>query len=891
METLQNVLLKFVGGLLGVIIIIIILLLPMGIIPPLGSLLYPNSGIYNTAIYSDHHGKSTLSIVGLDAEVEILYDEWGVPHIFAETDDDMNFAIGYTHAKDRLFQLEMTRRQFSGRLSEIIGEDMLDVDLYFRTLCFERSALWTWNYYLETDPNSRLVTGTQKYTEGINYYIDHLKPSQIPLEFQLLGIKPSHWRPEWSIGLGKYMAFNLAMDTGYELLVAAMQNDLGKETIEELFPINNTAGMIPVLPNYGSYELPITGPSSVPKMEEGKEILKDDVIESIEDILDYTKSVWNTDILGYMMGDYVSSIKSIGSNNWVIDGNISSTGYPILANDMHLSHSHPPIWYEIQHCSKESGINNYGFSFIGGPGIIAGHNQYAAWAFTNVGADVTDYYYYKTDESGKKYWNSSIDNWQDFTIIPEKIPVRGKEDYSFNLTLTGHGPVLSPQVHRFEEIPEKYVPVAMRWVGHDDFMRGTPDTLFEAAMNYRESKTLADFIEAGKKWIIPGQNFAIATSEGDIAIRPVAKYPIRPEGFWGRIPSNGSAGENEWLGYIPYEELAVCENPDQHFLTSTNQKTTGPDYKYFMGSFFDPGYRSRRITELIQEKIDTNSKISLEDMQRFQGDNVDLRVEAFKHVWFNIIRDDVKITAALEVLNTWGGDSYELGDMNKDLAAPTIFSVWYDYFERNTFDDDFEDLKYSHYPQENIFENLTYYNQSVKWFDNISTNNKIESIEEIAYISLNNAIDFLTEYYNTADMSKWIYGKYHTLNIDHLTGFDSLSTQNIPWSGSTFSLNAASGPRVGAGPSERVAYDLDPSKANETHAWSSIPGGQSGNPFSRHYRDQLMELYTMHGEDGRYGYHPAYFYQSAEEFRLRADNSAEDDFIVEYEIIMKPGDE
>ena len=892
----KNDLITLVLSFIPVLIIIIVFSTPLGMIPPLGNLINPNGGIWDSSTYAEH-GSKTLTIPNVEEEVVCYYDEWGIPHIFSEKDSDMFFAIGYVHARDRLFQLEMVRRLYTGRLSEIIGNSTLSADIQMRNLCLERSANVTWNLMLSEDPNSYLVNSLEKYSEGINYFIDHLSPHKVPLEFRLLNIKPSHWLPHYTIGYGKYMSMGLAHDGFREFTLALLGSYFPESDLLELFPINNTVGVIPVLPNYGSYPSPPNSPETITKplktgIAEVEDPLPKNVINSILEILERSENseqiVLND---GYTVSDYLNVFDTIlGSNNWVINGSISSTGYPILANDMHLQLVMPSVWYEIQHASKESGINVYGFSFVGAPGVIAGHSKYASWGFTNAMADVVDYFYYNTSADGKQYLNGST--WDAFKVVTETIPVKGAEDYELTLRFTGHGPIISSNIHSHVEA-SNYAPIAMRWTGHDDLMYGKPDYLFKAVFGLWSARTLADFAEVQRDWSIPGQNFVVATTDNHIAIRPVANYPIRPKGNWGRQPVNGSDPANNWEGYIPYEELAVAEDPEQQFLTSTNQKTTGPDYPFFFGSFYAPGYRSRSITRLIQEKIDANENISVEDMQVFQSDIVDTSVEAFLPVWSTIdTGENTNLQTALDYMLNWGGSGYQFGEMHKDLVAPTIFTEWLEFFRANTFADEFAgapDQVNNTYPQDNILENMTLYAQSVKWFDDISTP-QVETISDIAYKSLVDAVDYLSSGWGlgTTNMAKWFYGEYHKLFPLHLTGLGPFNAGPYPFYGNAYTLATARGRTVHHGASERAVYSLDPSISDVTHAWTSILGGQNGNPLSKHYKDQLELLYIIRSDD-KFGYHLSYFYQTADDFKLAADASKSDSFYIESTLILKPG--
>ncbi|MHA2074349.1 MAG: penicillin acylase family protein, partial [Candidatus Hodarchaeales archaeon] len=457
----QEDIVKFIATFFPVFLIIILFSTPFGVIPPLGNLLNPNGGIWDIGIYAEHSSK-TLTVPGIEDEVICYYDEWGIPHIFAKTDNDMFFTIGYVQARDRLFQLDMLRRMYTGRLAEILGENYLDSDIYFRNLCLERAANATWQIALKDPELSVHINSLEAYSRGINYFIDHLSTHEIPPEFRLLNYLPNHWEPHHSLAFGKFMSYGLAFQE-YDFLLALLTDHFTEAEILELVPLNNTVGMIPVLPNYGSYPSPPNRPNTTSDYTHSfskKEPIPSEIITRIQSLLGHRELISKQSILGVNTEEYVKSFTSVlGSNNWVIDGFRSSTGYPILCNDMHLQLTQPSIWYEIQHASAESGINVYGFSFIGSPGIIAGHSSYAAWGFTNVGADVTDYYYYniRTQDGEEQYLNGT--EWQTFEKISEKIPVKGKDDFKFDIKFTGHGPVLS------YDTGSSHSTLAVRWTG------------------------------------------------------------------------------------------------------------------------------------------------------------------------------------------------------------------------------------------------------------------------------------------------------------------------------------------------------------------------------------------------------------------------------------------
>ncbi len=828
----------------------VILLIPIGPLPPLRNFIDPQHGLWGMAEYAELPSEQTVLTDIVSDTITVFRDKWGIPHIYAHSEWDMYFAMGYCHGQDRLWQMDIIRRQYSGTVSEVLGAIALDSDIYWRTLGLMRSARETWDWYKTNEQNKPWTQALEAYAEGVNYYVKNMKKEETPYEFLLMDYEPRSpfWEPADTIGFGKYMQHELAHDGFRDLKLILIRDALGSEKTAQLFPINNTHGMIPVLPNYGECEPPSRGSNK----KHPTEMLSPMILKEFWNILDWDEKLQET---SKSLPHFSSGIKQFfGSNNWVVNGTKSATGLPILANDMHLPFSIPPIWYQAQLVNLNSDYNDVGFCFPGNPFIIAGHTNYIARGYTNVGADVVDYYYYTISPNGNAYWNDSSNSWNNFITVPERIKVKGENDFILKVNYTAHGPVLNEVREEMVHGVKQYTtPVAMRWTALDP----PPDTLMRAIYNMGHARNLTEFQEAQKDWGCPGQNTIFASTGGDIAIRPVANYPIRPKGYWGRIPYNGSAGEGEWLEYIPYNELPVSENPSQGFLSSTNQKTTGDDYPYYLGWSFDPGYRSRRINELIVGK----SEISFEDMQDFQQDVLDTAARAFvPHILKRLgTPSDSQIAKAVNYLEDW---DYM---MDKDEVAPLLYAKFIQIFVNETFTDEWRENNLPNLlPPLNNFEFLMLQNTSHSWFDDVTTTSKKETVDDIILRSISNTISLFSDMYGD-DMSKWTYGRYHKASFEHPAGLSALSYDPIPFDGSWTTVSPASDrhyrwdetePFIAVGgASERWVVDL----GNITHSESVIPGGQRGWAISKHYFDQL-KLFI----EGKY--HPDWFYATPGDF-------------------------
>ncbi|MGM0467468.1 MAG: penicillin acylase family protein [Promethearchaeati archaeon] len=805
----------------------------------LGNLLFPGNGLWTVPGEPE---SQLIYIDGMDDEVTIIRDEWGIPHIYATTDNDLFFAQGYLHAQDRYFQMDLIRRQVRGQLSEILGEGALNQDKLMLAMGMEYWAIKTDQ---EIRANySEFLPPFENYVEGINYYLETHK-DQKPVEYQLLGFEPKPWTSIDTLCLVQEMARQLSWNYN-DLYRYSNWAGLGRDKYLELFnPFQPY--QIPIVPNYSSYETTPKFSSSGSLAPSSLKLSVDHLISGIESIDSEKKLIESREITG--------------SNNWVIDGSKSNTGKPILCNDMHLSWILPGVWTEQHLVSEETGINSYGFAIPGMPLVAVGHNEHLAWGFTNTGYDVMDWYYYNEKNSTHYLYEGEYESFEtrDYTI-----KVAGEEDVQFTVRETKEGPVLTDFLGSRipSNLTQPNIIFAAQWMGNDIFYN------LLAGEGFNRAKNRDEFNEASKYWSTLAQNIVYADVDGNIAIRPTGRVPIRDDSkipSWhlgnGTLPYNGSNGEGKWVDEIPFDKLPNSLNPTQGYLASANQIAVGPEYnfsKYFLQNEYANGYRARRINEL----LNTTNNISVEKMMEIQLDVnssaakafIPTLIEVIEYTYGDTIPED--LDQAFTILKDW---RYI---MDKDEAAPTIYRKWRDYFYAYTFNDDISHNNLSRGPMLVMLEYLMN-NKTSHWFNDTSTGTPIsQTRNQTMLLAFNDTIDWLENFYGTSDASQWKWGDIHKLYFEHLSGLSLLSKGPFPGDGEGYTVNPAgvsihNGVGLArGGASERMIVDF----SDLGNSKSVIPSGQSGHPHLKHYSDQLTELFLK----GKY--HSQYFYYTPANF-------------------------
>lgn len=840
---------------------------------PLGTVLIPGSGIWRAP--GEVPEAETVYIDTLSDKVTVYRDEWGIPHIYAEGEEDLSFAMGYLHAQDRFFQMDMARRDARGLLSEVLGptvreeNDMLNSDKLNRAIGLEYWANKSLEKAKELEEKGEIdiLDSLEAYVDGVNYYVN-THTQEWPIEYSILGFKPTD-RPWTTLDTMVFLSYMVKMMTwtywDLERLITfdALNN---QEDFHQLFNPSVSPYQIPICPNYGEYEESsvLYGVVEPPKVSSK-------LLTTISNFLDGVRSIPSERV-------NIEALKtnSIGSNNWVIDGDKSNTGKPILCNDQHLAWSSPGIWYEGH--SVFNGENIYGLTIPGIPLPIVGHNEHVAWGATNTRYDVLDFFYFNEKDSDHYIYQGMVKEYEKRNYA---IPLKGGGIEDFTVKVTEHGPVLNDFLEAESMIPNELegdkIVITSKWIANE------LNLAFRAIYGFFYAQNRADFDQASEYFYAPAQNFVYADVDGNIGIRPTGRVPIRAGNLDGAFPCNGSdaSGIGDWIDYIDFEDLPHTENPEQGYLTSANQIAVGPEYtKYPLQhpNPNSPGYRARRINEVLSNAED--GTVGIEEMKELQLDTLSIAARYFTTYCINAVEEITEserttiMNDALTKLKKWNFD------MDKDVAGPAIYRKFLDYFMENTFQDDFKGTELETleiYPQPTVLEKLMREEPNSKWFDDKTTTDR-EDRDDIIVKSYIDALDFLEDFYGTDDVGSWRWGDLHELGFPHILEQDTLGKGPYEGDGGQHTVNVApvnikDGSGVANyGASSRLIFDL----GNLSNSYSCLPSGQRGHSNSKHYSDQLEQLFLQ----GKY--HKQYFYDKTEDFP--EDN-------IESSITLLPGEQ
>ena len=465
---------------------------------------------------------------GLKAEVEVLYDNYGVPHIYAQTAEDAYFALGYAHAQDRLFQMEMLRRAASGRLSEVLGKKLLPVDRLFRTLGINQFAREHAKKFLSSD-TSDFQKAALSYQKGINAFIH---TGKTPLEFSIIGIPKTDFNPEDIYLAVGFMSFGFAEGIKTDPVLEKIKSDLGEEYLKVLaVQTPNDAVRIK------SHQGPV------------KQLDKDPLITSIGQALEKIPvPLWS------------------GSNGWVIAGSRTASGMPILANDTHIGFGQPAVWYEAH--LEYPGFSFYGHHLAGVPFALLGNNQFCGWGLTMFENDDTDFFTETVNPENANQVKFK-DEWENLASREEVIKVKGEKDVVLNVKSTRHGPIINSIM---EDVVPSSSTISLSWM-----LNHLTNYSLQAAYQLNHAASFDDARTAATLFSSPGLNVMYGDAAGNIAWWAVAKLPIRPVHVNSKFFLDGSSGKDEYLGFYDFTKNPQAINPPWGFVYSANNQPDSVD--------------------------------------------------------------------------------------------------------------------------------------------------------------------------------------------------------------------------------------------------------------------------------------------------------------------------
>jgi len=775
-----------------------------GDLPPILKFLNPFSGFWQNAEGMSPSKNKKIVLKNAKDHIEIAFDDRMIPHVFAQNDYDLYYAQGYVTAMHRLWQMDFQTRFAAGRISEVVGAKAIEVDKYQRRMGMMYGAENSLEGMM-ADPQAKEML--LAYTDGINDYIKSLNRHNLPVEYKLLDFKPEKWTPIKCALLLKQMSAVLAMGSD-EFYMTNILKKYGPAITKDLFPDYpfKEDPIIPVGTKWDFTSLPIP---ATPK--------------SFTDMM-------STNIATKQKEE------GIGSNNWAVSGIKTVSGFPILANDPHLDLTLPSIWYQIQ--LHAPGVNAYGVSLPGAPGIIIGFNQNIAWGVTNVAADVLDFYQIKfKDDKHQSYWYNN--KWQNIKPRYEKIKIKGAADIVDTVLYTHHGPVVyfqKPNYGRAANVPTGH---ALRWIAHDKSNELKAFYLLNRGKNYNDYRKALPYFTA------PAQNFIFASVDNDIAITPNGKFPLKWKNQ-GKFILDGTDPSNDWQGWIPADQNPTVKNPPRNFVSSANQSSTDPSYPYYINWEFSPYERGKRIND----RLKAMEKITADSMRNLQMDSYSIMAENLMPYLLPLVNAANLNATQKEAFNlTSKWNKY----FDAKSIAASVFDLWTKQLSIEIWDDEFNDKQNPmRYPSRDRTIEMIQKDPNAKWFDNVNTAQK-ETLSDLVNSSFKYACDSLERKYGSIG-EHWQWANVKNTNVPHLAKIPGFGSKKLLIGGSKSTVNALS---ESNGPSWRMVIELG--KTPKGHG--VYPGGQSGNPGSPFYDNmidtwaegKLYDLFFMQSPDDKAG--------------------------------------
>jgi penicillin amidase len=744
-----------------------------------------------------------IKLDGLQKPVKVLRDEWGIAHVYAETQDDLFFAQGFVAAQDRLWQMDLWRRVGEGKLAEVLGPRAVERDRFARSIRYRGDMKAEYESYA---PDARKII--EAFVRGVNAQIE-LSKDRLPIEFQLTGSKPEPWTPE--VCLTRMAGYMMTRNTSTEVLRA----QVALEYIKEMALLLVGSDM--------PLELAIeTGREN--GLVKAAEWIGTDPPRKLElpDGFDW-KYLGGIDGRILAAADAASGTVTFnpndGSNNWVIDGTMSATGKPILANDPHRTIAMPSLRYLVHLVGP--GWNVIGAGEPALPGVAAGHNERVGFGFTIVGIDQQDLYVEEVNPANPNEYRYR-GKWEPMRVEREQIKVKGEaQPREVELKFTTHGPV----IYEDKELHRAY---ALRWVGSEPGTAG-----YLASLTLNRVQNWNEFLKATGRWKVPSENLVYADIDGNIGWVAAGMAPIR-KGWSGLLPVPGAEGKYEWQGFLPASELPQSFNPPKHFIATANHNILPPGYKHELGYEWADPIRFWRISEVLGA---AKGKFNVADFEKLQHDEASLPALELTALLREAKGVKPELRPFVEMLTSWDCS------LGMDSAAAALFEIWLTKLPPAVF------TKRARPNKTLMFEKVwplvsgrisllktieTLKNPEPHWFARADR-------DAVLLTSLEEAVKGARERLGD-DSSKWRWGKLHVATFTHALSTDAerralFNLPSVERGGDGNTVNSTGGRNFRQSHGASFREILDVSDWDRSVA-TSVPG-QSGQPGSKHYGDLL----------------------------------------------------
>ena len=732
--------------------------------------------------------KGELILKNISNEITVSFDEVGVPHIKAMNEKDAYVALGYVHAQDRLWQMELMRRIAAGRLSEIFGKELIRVDKFFSGLGIEETAQKSIE---KLDKNSKSYQLAEAYLSGINQFIEN---GTTPIEFYLVGVNKEKYTLQDIYNVYGYMAFSFAVAHKTDPMLTEVKEKLGNEYLEELLGAEHSN--LTVIRNEKNPEL------------------KGAFAQAMNEVMDKLP---------------VSPF--IGSNSWVIGGEKTKSGKVIFANDPHIGYAQPSVWYQSHIKTPE--YEMYGYNLALTPFPLLGHNREYAYGLTMFENDDVDFYYEEENPNNTLEYKTPL-GYKKYELLTKRIKVKGEKDTIYQVKVSNHGPVMNGLM----EFIDTDKPIAMQWI-----YTKLENHLLEVSYDLSHAKSLSDFKSGASKLHAPGLNIMYGDAKNNIAWFASGKLYKYRDSLNRKLILNGASGKDEILEYLDFEQNPQAINPTWNYVYSANNQPDSIAGMLYPG-YYLPEDRAKRIESLLDVKND----FTKEDVAQMIYDVTSVTAPEISAFWIQSIDSDELSPSekkALYSLKNWNGY------FGKEEVGPVIYNrLWYE-FVKNTFKDEMGEAfeQFINTPfEEKVVACQVKKNQSI-WWDNIATKDKIETKNEIVTQSFKEAFSFLQSQLGE-NVEDWKWKRVASVEYEHAIGkaggilrkifnvgpFETIGGDQVI-NNQIYKIDSTGYYNIHAGPSTRRVIDF----SDIENSITIIPTGQSGNVLSPFYKNQSQK--------------------------------------------------